>query len=418
MSNLQENNNPDKIMKSRVNLKNKLNEVDLIIKWIKELKEEEKREKSLSKLSEYYDKNRNLPIYLWYSQGTMAILLQEIISTYKYLSPCKLSQERAIKICNILKLLTSIATHNEIKCKFIESKMPIFLYPFLKTTSTEKYYEYIKLLTITVISNLIISGDPEIISFFINTEIIPILLKIIDKGPLLSKIPACMMIHLIVKTDKGLKYICEEKMRYSGIVIFMRQMLKNKHNQTIINQTLKTFLRLAENNEARIILKNIVLKEIKEKNFTRHLKDSSKTLHSCLLKILSEKDEVNNKEKENKKDLNNIIGNIKGNINTMNDNIKNNLNINSQQINSNNSGETMNQYNINNNMGLMNQLNQMKLTSPYMMQNNFNEINNFNMYNNGNDNYLNKINYIGNQNNNNNNKQYMNMNFYNMYKNN
>ena len=91
---------------------------DRIIKLIKELKEEEKREKSLSKLSEYYDKNRNLPIYLWYSQGTMAILLQEIISTYKYLSPCKLSQERAVKICNILKLLTSIATHNEIKYKF------------------------------------------------------------------------------------------------------------------------------------------------------------------------------------------------------------------------------------------------------------------------------------------------------------
>ena len=203
--------------------------------------------------------------------------------------------------------------------------MPIFLYPFLKTTSTEKNNEYIKLLTITVISNLIISWDPEIISFFINTEIIPILLKIIDKGPLLSKIPACMMIYLIVKTDEGLKYICEEKMRYSGIVIFMRQMLKNKHNQTIINQTLKTFFNLAENNEARIILKNIVLKEIKEKNFTRHLKDSSKTLHSCLLKILSEKDEVNNKEKENKRDLNNVLGNIKNN---MNDNIKNNLNIN------------------------------------------------------------------------------------------
>ena len=134
-----------------------------------------------------------------------------------------------------------------------------------------------------------------------------------------------MMIYLIVKTDEGLKYICEEKMRYSGIVIFMRQMLKNKHNQTIINQTLKTFFNLAENNEARIILKNIVLKEIKEKNFTRHLKGSSKTLHSCLLKILSEKDEVNNKEKENKRDLNNVLGNIKNN---MNDNIKNNLNIN------------------------------------------------------------------------------------------
>ena len=418
MSNHQEKNNPDKMILTRVNQKNKLNEDDLIIKWIKELKSEEKREKALSKLSEYYDKNSNLPIYLWYSQGTMAILLQEIISTYKYLSPGKLSQERALKICNILRLLTSIVTHNEIKYKFIESKMPIFLYPFLKSISTEKFYEYIKLLTITVISNLIISEDPEIISFFINTELIPILLNIIDKGPLISKLPACMMIHLIVKTDEGLKYICEEKMRYSGIVIFMRHMLKNKNNQIIIKQTLKTFLRLAENNEARIILKNILLKEIKEKNFTKHLKGSSKSLHSCLLKILSEKDEVNNKEKEkeNKKDINNVIGNIKVNTNMVNENIKNNLNNNNnQQINNNNIGETMNQYNINNNMVLMNQLNQMKLTSPYMMQNNFNEVNNFNMYNSSSDNYMNKINFVGNQNNN---KQFMNMNYFNMYKNN
>ena len=38
MSNHQEKNNPDKMILTRVNQKNKLNEDDLIIKWIKELK--------------------------------------------------------------------------------------------------------------------------------------------------------------------------------------------------------------------------------------------------------------------------------------------------------------------------------------------------------------------------------------------
>ena len=33
------------------------------------------------------------------------------------------------------------------------------------------------------------------------------LLNIIDKGPSLSKYSACIMIHLIVKADEGLKYI-------------------------------------------------------------------------------------------------------------------------------------------------------------------------------------------------------------------
>jgi hypothetical protein len=246
---------------------------------------------------------------------------------------------------------------------------------------------------LTVITNLIISQEPETISFFINTQIIPILLKIIDRGPLISKVPACLMIHLIVKSDEGLKYICEDKMRYSAIILFMRHMLKNKNNPKIIEQTLKTFLRLAENNDARIILKNTLLKEIKDKNFTKHLNESSKILNNSLLKILNEKDEISNNKDNNKK-----------------------ININEQQFNFNinqqmNNDMMNNQFNINNNMMMVNQINQMK--QPYMISNNYNDVNNYSMYNNGNDSFLNKMNYLGNQNNNNN-KQYMNI--YNLYK--
>lgn len=397
MSNFKENNIAQKKSKLNIISQNQQSEEDIIIKYINELKDEEKRSKALSKLSEYYDKSKNLPIYLWYSQGTMAILLQEIISTYKHFSSTKLSSEKYSKIRNILLLLTSITSHEEIRHKFIESKMPIFLYPFLNSTSTAKQNEYIKLLTLTVITNLIIPQEPETISFFINTQIIPILLKIIDRGPLISKVPACLMIHLIVKADEGLKYICEDKMRYSAIILFMRHMLKNKHNPKIIEQTLKTFLRLAENNDARIILKNTLLKEIKDKNFTKHLNESSKILNNCLLKILNEKDETN-KDKDN----NNKI------INNYNNNEQQYNNINNQSVNS----DMMNQYNMNNNMIMMNQpMTQMK--QNYMMQNNYSDVNNYNMYSNGNENYLNKMNYIGNQNNN---KQFMSMNFYNMYK--
>ena len=397
MSNFKENNIAQKKSKLNIISQNQQSEEDIIIKYINELKDEEKRSKALSKLSEYYDKSKNLPIYLWYSQGTMAILLQEIISTYKHFSSTKLSSEKYSKIRNILLLLTSITSHEEIRHKFIESKMPIFLYPFLNSTSTAKQNEYIKLLTLTVITNLIIPQEPETISFFINTQIIPILLKIIDRGPLISKVPACLMIHLIVKADEGLKYICEDKMRYSAIILFMRHMLKNKHNPKIIEQTLKTFLRLAENNDARIILKNTLLKEIKDKNFTKHLNESSKILNNCLLKILNEKDETN-KDKDN----NNKI------INNFNNNEQQYNNINNQSVNS----DMMNQYSMNNNMIMMNQpMTQMK--QNYMIQNNYSDVNNYNMYSNGNENYLNKMNYIGNQNNN---KQFMNMNFYNMYK--
>ena len=410
MSDLHENINIAKKIFTKGKSKTLTNEEELIIKLIKDLKDEEKRTKALSKLSEFYDKNPNLPIYLWYSQGTMTILLQEIISSYKYLSSMKLTQEKSSKIYSILRLLTCIASHKEIRYKFIESKMPIFLYPFLNSTSTAKQNEYIKLLTLTVIGSLIKIEDPKIISFFINTEIVPILLKIIDTGPWLSKIPACIMIHLIIKDDEGLKYICGEKVRYSAIICYMKRMIKMKHNQKILDFILKTFLRLAENNEARIILKNNLLKDIKDKNFTKHLRETSKLLNNNLIKILNEKDDINSINNNNKiKENNTKAGNKINNSN--NNNIKNN----NEMIN--------NQYNLNNNNSnkimMVNQMNQMKLGQNYMIQNNnnFGDINNnFRIYNNTNtnDNYLNKINFIGN--NQNNNKQYGNMNFYNIYK--
>ena len=413
MSDLHENINIAKKIFTKGKSKTLTNEEELIIKLIKDLKDEEKRTKALSKLSEFYDKNPNLPIYLWYSQGTMTILLQEIISSYKYLSSMKLTQEKSSKIYSILRLLTCIASHKEIRYKFIESKMPIFLYPFLNSTSTAKQNEYIKLLTLTVIGSLIKIEDPKIISFFINTEIVPILLKIIDTGPWLSKIPACIMIHLIIKDDEGLKYICGEKVRYSAIICYMKRMIKMKHNQKILDFILKTFLRLAENNEARIILKNNLLKDIKDKNFTKHLRETSKLLNNNLIKILNEKDD--------KDDINSINNNNKIKENNIKDGNKIN---NSNNINIKNNNEMINnQYNLNNNNSnkimMVNQMNQMKLGQNYMIQNNnnFGDINNnFRIYNNTNtnDNYLNKINFIGN--NQNNNKQYGNMNFYNIYK--
>ena len=56
---------------------------------------------------------------------------------------------------------------------------------------------------------------------------------------------------------------CEKKERYNGIIQFMRVMMKNKFSQRLIKYILKTFLRLSENKDARYILKNEVLKDIK-----------------------------------------------------------------------------------------------------------------------------------------------------------
>ena len=382
---------------------------ELIIKWISEIKNESTRTKAIENLTKFREKNNNLSIYLWYSRGTIAILLQEIISTYQYLSSSKLSLERSNKICAVINLFDCIASQNKTRNEFLESQIPIFLYPFLNNTNKTKHYEYLKLTSLNVIGTLVKSNDPKIISFLINTQITPLLLKIMEKGSELSRTMACCIVYKVVQDDYGIKYICEKKERYNGIIQFMRVMMKNKFSQRLIKYILKTFLRLSENKDARYILKNEVLKDIKNESFIRCLDDSSKNLVNILLKILNEKDKTE-EIKELKKDLtNNSVQNMNILNNNHINNTKNNIN---QQLNMNN-GDMINQNNITANMLLVNQINQLKMQQRFMISPNFGDIN-YNMYN-GNDNYMNKINCMNNQNPN---KGFGNMNFYGIYKNN
>lgn len=391
--------------------KKELKDEDLIIKWINEIKNENTRAKAIDNLTKFREKNKNLPIYLWYSRGTITVLLQEIISTYQYLPLSKLSLDKSNKICSVITLFQGIASHEKTRNEFLESQIPIFLYPFLNNTNKSKPYEYLKLTALSVIGTLVKSNNPEIISFLIKTQITPLLLKIMEKGSELSRTLACCIIYKIVEDDNGIKFMCEKKERYNGIIQFMRMMIKNKFSQRLIKHILKTFLRLSENKDARYILKNDVLKDIKNESFIRCLDDSSKNLLNGLLKVLNEKDETE-KIKELKKDLANNNNNMQ-NMNILNNNhinnSKNNIN---QQLNMNN-GDMINQNNITANMLLVNQINQLKMQQRFMISPNFGDIN-YNIYN-GNDSYMNKINCMNNQNPN---KGFGNMNFYGIYKNN
>ena len=386
--------------------KKEQNEEEMIIKWIKEIKNENTRIKAIVNLSKYVEKNNKLALYLWYSCGTMAAILQEIISVYQNLSLSKVSLEKSNKICCAISLLKCIASNSETRHEFLESKMPIFLYPFINNTNKQKPYEYLKLTSLSVINALLTKVDNEIISFLIDTAIIPKLLKIMEKGSELSRKIACCIVYQIVQDDNGIKYICEAKERYSAIIQYMKKMLKNKFSQRIINRILKVFLKLSENKDAKNILKNDLLKEISDENFIHLLDDSSKILINNLLIKLNDRDE-NNKINQLKKDLINNVNNNISNLNIINNkNLNNNFN---QQLNMTNV-DIINQNNFNANIMLVNQINQMKIQQGFMISPNYTDIN-YNIYNN---NDINGINYLNNYNTN---KGYRNIYFYNTFKN-
>ena len=84
--------------------KEKEEEVKQIVKWVEQIRDESTREKALEELSHKRESLTDLALYIWYSTGTVATLLQEIINTCQLLAPPKSSIAKSNKACSVLAL--------------------------------------------------------------------------------------------------------------------------------------------------------------------------------------------------------------------------------------------------------------------------------------------------------------------------
>ena len=83
----------------------------------------------------------------------------------------------------------------------------LFLYPFLNTVCTLRQYEYLRLTSLGVIGALVKMDDSEVINFLLQTEIIPLALRIMDNGSELSKTVATFIIQKILLDEMGLRCV-------------------------------------------------------------------------------------------------------------------------------------------------------------------------------------------------------------------
>ena len=358
--------------------KDKEEEIKQIIEWVDQIKDENLREKALEELSHKRESLSDLALYIWYSTGTVATLLQEIINTYQYLAPPKLTVNRSNRACSVLALFQCVAAHPETRHPFLKAQIPIFLYPFLNTLNKSKPYEYIRLTALGVIGALVKIDNREVITYLLNTEIIPLCLRIMERGSELSKTVACFIVQRILLDESGLKYICEKAERLNAINTVLCYMIRNKPSQRLVKHIIRSYNRLAENEEGKNLLKNNLPEEMKNPEFINSLDDSSRKWLMNLTRVLKGEKGVN---------INNMNGNM--GLNNMNMNL-NNLNHNNGIMG--NMGMPME---INNNPNIGNMpmnpnmmvLNQMNLQNQgFMMPQQPNDFN-FQMY--GGDQYLN-----------------------------
>ncbi|XP_039127818.1 CCR4-NOT transcription complex subunit 9-like isoform X2 [Dioscorea cayenensis subsp. rotundata] len=190
----------------------------------------ELRENALLDLSKKREIFQDLAPLLWHSFGTIAALLQEIVSIYPALSPPTLTPVASNRVCNALALLQV--------------------------------------------------DDTEVISFLLQTEIIPLCLRTMEMGSELSKTVATFIVQKILLDDIGLRYICATAERFyavGSVLATMVATLAEQPSTRLLKHIIRCYLRLSDNQRACEALQNCLPDMLKDGTFNNCLRDDPAT---------------------------------------------------------------------------------------------------------------------------------------------
>ncbi|CZT24497.1 probable protein involved in cell differentiation/sexual development [Ramularia collo-cygni] len=259
-----------------------------VLEWISQTLNSSTREAALLELSKKREQVPELALVLWHSFGVMTSLLQEIISVYPLLNPSQLTAAASNRVCNALALLQCVASHSETRGLFLNAHIPLFLYPFLNTTSKSRPFEYLRLTSLGVIGALVKNDSSDVINFLLTTEIIPLCLRIMETGSELSKTVAIFIVQKILLDDMGLQYICQTYERFYAVGTVLSNMvtqLVDQQTVRLLKHVVRCFLRLSDNARAREALRQCLPEPLRDATFSPVLRDDAATKR-CLAQLL------------------------------------------------------------------------------------------------------------------------------------
>eukprot|EP01055_Gregarina_sp_Pseudo9_P005791 Gregarina_sp_Pseudo_9__5790@NODE_868_length_2119_cov_8_871154_g816_i0_p1_GENE_NODE_868_length_2119_cov_8_871154_g816_i0NODE_868_length_2119_cov_8_871154_g816_i0_p1_ORF_typecomplete_len388_score65_09Rcd1/PF04078_13/5_1e111RPN1_RPN2_N/PF17781_1/0_06_NODE_868_length_2119_cov_8_871154_g816_i0521215 len=218
-----------------------------------------KRDRALHELSKKRESLPDLAPYLWYSFGTIAAFLQEIVAVYPKLYSPALTGPQSHRVCNCLALLQCIASHPETKHLCLKAHIPLYLYPFLNSVPNHRALEYLRLTALGVVGALVKGEDLEVLRFLLQSEIVPLCLRIMDGGSELSQTVATFIVQKVLSYDEGLAYLCATAERFYAVSSVLSAMLMNKEeppSARLLKHIVRCYLRLCDNRRAREAFKH------------------------------------------------------------------------------------------------------------------------------------------------------------------
>lgn len=217
------------------------------------------REQALVDLSRARDKYPSLGEAIWFTPGVLIVLLQELLIAYPRLEN-GLQYEETNRVCNAMALLQSVAVNDRTRDMFIESKIPMYLYPFLNTKHQSRTHEYLRLSSLGVIGALVRSDSHKVIDFLMRSEIIPLCLHIMEHGAELSITVATFILQKILQDPEGFAFMTSNPQRGSCILLVLSKVVERlgmghvHESGRLLKHVLRCYMCLIEDLPTRNVL--------------------------------------------------------------------------------------------------------------------------------------------------------------------
>ena len=121
---------------------------------------------------------------------------------------------------------------------------------------------------------------PDVINFLLQTEIIPLCLRIMETGSELSKTVATFIVQKILLDDMGLAYICATPERFYAVSTVLSNMvaaLVNAPSARLLKHVIRCYLRLSDNPRARDALRHCLPEALDDVTFGNLLETDPST---------------------------------------------------------------------------------------------------------------------------------------------
>uniref|UniRef100_A0A0A9WBX2 CCR4-NOT transcription complex subunit 9 n=1 Tax=Lygus hesperus TaxID=30085 RepID=A0A0A9WBX2_LYGHE len=159
-----------------------------------------------------------------------------------------------------MKNTATVAMHPETRTPFLEAMIPVYLYPFLLTTTQTSAFEQLRHTCLGVISTLLKNNDRSVVELLLTTNFLPHCYTSIEFGGKMTKALGVYILDKIIFEDWGLTTICRVPFRLSPCIITLNNLITSlagypRPCSLILRHVVRCYVGLARNKSAREALR-------------------------------------------------------------------------------------------------------------------------------------------------------------------